>query len=222
MPSAGSAEFDHYFRASRPEVARLIPDGVKTALDVGCAAGGFGSGMKKLGIEVWGIEPNPEAFEEASQRLDCVLRGTYREVESELPEGRFDLIVFNDVLEHMADCFEVLSDVKRLLSPTGRVLASIPSIRHWPALMTILWRGDFPYQDQGTFDRTHLRFFTHKSMMRMFEECGYEVERCEGINGFVGRKLRIANFLTRGRFWESEFLQFAILAKPVRGSRSQP
>jgi len=214
MTDNSQAEFTHYFRANRPEMAQFVPDGVTRALDVGCASGGFGSELKAKGIEVWGIEPNSTAAGEASAQLDKVLVGTFHDVAPDLPNGHFDLITFNDVLEHIADCDQVLRDVRQLLTPGGHVLVSLPNVRYWLALMTIFWQRDFPYQDEGVFDRTHLRFFTHKSMMRMFEECGYEVVLCKGINGRNEGKLPIVNFLTRGRFWDSEFLQFAILARP--------
>lgn len=214
MDSSNGGSLGPYHLSSRSELSKFIPEGIKRALDVGCAAGRFGAEIKAKGAEVWGIEPNPVAASEAKALLDRVFTGTFREFDGELPVGGFDLISFTDVLEHMPDCEQVLVDVQKLLAPGGRVLVSLPNIRHWPALLTIFWRGDFPYQEQGIFDRTHMRFFTHESMLRMFEECGYEVEVCEGINGHVSGKLPLANFLTGGRFWDSAFLQFAILAKP--------
>jgi SAM-dependent methyltransferase len=47
-----------------------------------------------------------------------------------LPAGdtKFDLIVFNDVLEHVADPWSMLDDVRDHLTPDGRVLAAIPSV----------------------------------------------------------------------------------------------
>lgn len=214
MPGHEDKGFELYFRSKRTEVVQFVPGGVKRALDVGCASGGFGSELKEKGIEVWGIEPNPEAASEAAGRLDKVLTGTYETCAAELPEGYFDLITFNDVFEHIADCDHVLRDVRRFLAPGGSVLASLPNIRHWAALMTIVWQGDFPYQDEGIFDRTHMRFFTRKSMLRMFEECGYEVVSCEGVNGQNKGKLPMVNFLTRGRFRDSVYLQYVILARP--------
>lgn len=220
MPE-GDAAFDLYYRSNRSEVAAFLPQRIGRALDIGCAGGRFAAGLKTRPRpdgpgepEVWGIEPNPAVADEASARLDRFLLGTFREVEGQLPDKGFDLIVCNDVLEHMADVFEVLPDLKRYLTPDGKIVASIPNVRSWPALMTIFWHGDFPYQEEGIFDRTHLRFFTHRSILRMFEVAGYQVERCEGINRMVGRKLRIANFLTRGRFWDSAFLQFVVVARP--------
>jgi hypothetical protein len=35
--------------------------------------------------------------------------------------------------------------------------------------------GDFRYEDSGLFDRTHLRWFTRKTIYEMFEDCGFQV-----------------------------------------------
>ena len=214
MDETKAANLEPYYFADRSDILAFVPDGVGRVLDIGCAGGRFGSEVKSRGAQVWGIEMVPEAAYEAATRLDRVLQGTFRDVEDQLQGELFDLITFTDVLEHMTDCEEVLRDVRKYLAPGGRVLASLPNIRHWPELLTIFWRGDFPYQDSGIFDRTHVKFFTQKSMLRMFDQCGYNVETCEGINGFVGGKLPLANFLTRGRFKDCAFLQFAILARP--------
>lgn len=41
-------------------------------------------------------------------------------------------------------------------------------------------------EDIGIFDRTHLRFFTRSSIVRMFEDAGYSMQRIKGINPFWG------------------------------------
>lgn len=202
-----------YYEADRSDLEPFVPAGVKRALDIGCASGTFGTILKKTGAEVWGIEPT-EAAEKAKTRIDKVLHGTYREVQDQLPRAHFDLVCFTDVLEHMDDCFTVLREVRGLLAPNGQVLVSLPNLRHWPALMRLFWHGDFPYQDSGVFDRTHLRFFTKTSMVRMFTDCGYDISLCEGINPIVGPKLRLANFLTGGRFEDCAYLQYVIVASP--------
>lgn len=202
-----------YYEADRSDLLPFLPERIGRALDVGCASGTFGLLLKERGAEVWGIEPT-EAAHKAAGRLDRVIHGTFRDAESELPPASFDLVSFTDVLEHLDDCVQTLADVKALLSPGGKVLASLPNLRYWPAFMRLVWHADFPYEDSGIFDRTHLRFFTRKSMLRMFEECGYQVHLCEGIHPMIGPKLRLANFLTRGRFADCAFMQYVILASP--------
>jgi 2-polyprenyl-3-methyl-5-hydroxy-6-metoxy-1,4-benzoquinol methylase len=206
---------NRYLDNPRPEVLRHVPAEARRVLDVGCWRGAFGAALRERGAEVWGVEQVGEAADVARERLDRVETGTLEAVMPDLPSGTFDLITFNDVLEHLAWPQDVLRDCARLLAPGGRVLAAIPNIRHWPALMEIVNQGDFPYAESGVFDRTHLRFFTRKSIPRLFEEAGYEVEALHPENAMEGRKLKLLNLITRGKFEDCKYLHFVVLARTV-------
>jgi 2-polyprenyl-3-methyl-5-hydroxy-6-metoxy-1,4-benzoquinol methylase len=204
-----------YYKNPRPDVLPFVPSGVKRLLDVGCGAGAFASFLKEdRGCEVWGIEAVPEMAALAEARLDKLFVGDALEIIPTLPRGQFDLVSFNDVLEHMIWPDKVLELTLPLLAPGGHVLASIPNIRYWEAMWEILDEGEFRYRDSGIFDRTHLRFFTKKSATRMFEEAGYEIELVEGINRRAGRKLKLLDLLTRGKHHDVQYLQFVFLARP--------
>ena len=73
------------------------------------------------------------------------------------------------------------------------------------------WRWD--YADEGILDRTHLRFFTRSSMVRLFEEAGYPVESTQGINPTGSLKFKVVNLLTLGRWADMRYLQFACVAR---------
>ena len=76
------------------------------------------------------------------------------------------------------------------LEPGGRVLALVPNIQVWYILGGLL-RGRWDYADQGTLDRTHLRFFTKATMIELFEGAGLDVELIRGVNDVSsGRRLR--------------------------------
>ena len=68
------------------------------------------------------------------------------------------------------------------------VVASLPNVRYFNALWEIVWLGEFRYQDEGIFDRTHLRFFTQKTIPEWFERGGFQVRTLVGINPNPGRK----------------------------------
>ena len=57
---------------------------------------------RKYGAECWAMEYNPEVAQKAAEVLDRVLVGDADENIDELPDGYFDAIVCNDVLEHLA------------------------------------------------------------------------------------------------------------------------
>jgi hypothetical protein len=70
------------------------------------------------------------------------------------------------------------------------------------------------------FDSTHLRFFTHKSLLKMFQKLGYEVLNIEGLRPTHNRKFRVLNFLLWNRLWDVRYHQFACVVKPADGQRS--
>ncbi|RMD49523.1 MAG: class I SAM-dependent methyltransferase, partial [Ignavibacteria bacterium] len=92
-----------------------------------------------------------------------------------LPANKFDLIMFADVLEHLIDPEYVLKELKNKLKPGGEIIASIPNIRHWSIFRQLL-EGNWNYAEHGLLDKTHLRFFTRKTMISLFENAGYHAE----------------------------------------------
>ena len=98
----------------------------------------------------------------------------------DLERHSFDRLVLGDVLEHLRDPWTVLEQLKSYLKPVARLICSLPNINHW-SILTGLLAGDFTYQDQGILDRTHLRFFTLKEGLAMFQKSGFQVDRVESI-----------------------------------------
>ena len=206
-----------YYRRTRPEMLRFIPTTTQRVLDLGCGEGHFGAIVKETrGAEVWGIEFDEQAARDASTVLDRVLVGDASTRIAELPDNYFDAVVCNDVLEHLVDPFTTLKQLRSKLKPEGVVVASIPNVRNLPALGKVLFRRDFPQEDYGIFDRTHLRFFTRRSIIRMFKNAGFNMQRIKGINPVFGPFGALAIILSLGYFADGVWLQYACVASPAR------
>ena len=155
----------NYYQADRPEMLKLLPVATGRLLELGCGEGAFSAAAKRrFGAECWAMEYNPAVAMKASAVLDRVLVGDADQHIDELPDDYFDAIVCNDVLEHLAYPQETLMRLRPKLRTGGVVVASIPNIRYLPALSQIIFGRDFPLEDDGTFDRTHLRWFTRNSI----------------------------------------------------------
>jgi SAM-dependent methyltransferase len=214
-----------YFELARPEMLPFVPPGCKRILDVGCGQGNFGELLKKTrNVEVWGIEPVASAAAEAATKLDHAIEGLFTP-DADLPPASFDAITFNDVLEHIWEPAESLACARKLLAPGGVVIASIPHIRHFQAMWEIVVRGEWRYKNSGTFDRTHVRFYTRKSILALFAASGFEVEKIVGINPFWSdangvpfkwRYFKIINALTFNAIEDMKYLQFAVVARPAK------
>jgi 2-polyprenyl-3-methyl-5-hydroxy-6-metoxy-1,4-benzoquinol methylase len=208
-----------YFEQIRSEMLPFVPPECRRLLDVGCGDGNFGELLKQTrSLEVWGIEPVTAAAASAATKLDRVIEGTFSS-ELDLPSNHFDAIVFNDVLEHLFDPTAALRLARTLLRPGGAIIASIPNIRHFPTLWEVIVHGEWRYQDYGILDRTHLRFFTKKSIIALLTDCELTVARIEGINPNYGgsrgkwRCFRMIKFLTFDSIEDMQYLQFAVVAK---------
>jgi SAM-dependent methyltransferase len=174
-----------YYGSDRSEVLPYYPDqSVSDVLDIGCAEGRHGELLLSRGVadRVSGIEFEPGAATVARQVLDAVHEGDAERVLGELPSASFDGAAALDVLEHMRDPWTALADLRRVLKPGGWVVASIPNVRFILVVADLLVRGRFDYTDSGILDRTHLRFFTRRSIQGMFAKAGYSDVRIVGLD----------------------------------------
>ena len=89
------------------------------------------------------------------------------------PDG-YDVVLFLDVLEHLAHPEEVLIAARGWLRPRGIVLCSIPNVAHWRVRLSLL-RGRFDYEDVGLLDRTHLRWYTRRTARELVAGAGYQI-----------------------------------------------
>lgn len=212
----------NYYEHSREELLDFIPIGVKSHLDVGCGSGGFLELVKKKfqpDVSI-GIEPSVSAAEKGKSKGLKIINSFFtNDCCKEL--GNFDLISFNDVLEHVLQPEELLHLARKSLNSRGYVLASMPNFLYFENLLEIYSTQDWLYKDAGILDRTHLRFYTKKSMVRLFESCGFDILKIEGINPLHNlapqhrRKFNLLKFISRSFISEAKFLQYAIVAQPI-------
>jgi 2-polyprenyl-3-methyl-5-hydroxy-6-metoxy-1,4-benzoquinol methylase len=202
-----------YYDNERPEIFHLVEESARVILDVGCGKGRLGANLKQAvpGRKVFGIEHNDRIAAEAEKRLDRVLVGDLQTMTIQFDPEVFDCIVFADILEHLVDPAAVLRKLKPHLKPQGKVVCSIPNIRHYTAILKLLCRG-WEYNDWGLFDRTHLRFFSLRSMKKMLADQGFQIEHIEP-RIVASRKMKFLNALCLGKLEEFVTWQYLITAR---------
>jgi 2-polyprenyl-3-methyl-5-hydroxy-6-metoxy-1,4-benzoquinol methylase len=205
-----------YYANVRHEMVPFLPARYSRSLEVGCGEGVF-TQLLAPGTEAWGVEMDHDSAAAAAPRMHRVLVGPYDAVQEQLPEQYFDLVVCNDVIEHLTDPEAFLQSILRRMVPGGCIIASIPNMRHWEVLWQLLVRKDWKYGREGILDRTHVRFFTEKSICRLFEEAGFTVEHQAGINGVFDPVRRLAlktiGVLTAEYYNDIAYRQFALRAR---------
>jgi methionine biosynthesis protein MetW len=196
-------------------------------LDIGCGTGSVTETiMCEKNVEIVGLEPNPQRAEAARGRGFEVVNGIYSQ---DIPDhhGKFDYILFLDVLEHLSDPSAMLTEVAGALNEGGIIIASIPNVAHWTVRFSLLF-GRFDYVPFGIMDATHLRWFTRKSVIRLFEASGYRVEQIRNTAGawmpqyrrtplrLVPRRYRGRVLDQLGRIWYGMFAcQHIVVARRI-------
>lgn len=158
-----------YYTNTRHDVLAIIPDRpMQHVLEIG--GGDFGTLLslrEKYVFETWGAD-----IRRPNATLDHVIVGSITEadVQAKLPSETFDLVIANDVLEHVENTATFVDVVHRSMK-VGAVLAlSVPNIRQIRMLYHIMLRGTFPREDAGLFDRTHLRWFCKRDVIAAFSD----------------------------------------------------
>lgn len=142
-------------------------------LDVGCAAGYLGKILREKGHYVAGIEADAAAAKKARAYYD-VFHLADLETFAFPYRGEFDYILFADILEHLRDPAAVLRRSLPSLKKTGKIIISVPNVANWIIRLSLLF-GNFDSADRGILDRTHLHFFTLRTLKQMMSEVSCHV-----------------------------------------------
>ena len=161
----------------------IVPKGVERVVEVGCSSGAMGAAFLAAnpGCEYIGIELEPEYAERARERVSEVVVANIEQMEDRAFEILFptDCWIFGDVLEHLYDPWKTLKRLRASLSDRGCVVACIPNAQHW-TVQAKLNTGHFRYEDAGLLDRTHIRWFTRRTIIELFDSSGFQIEEMGG------------------------------------------
>lgn len=220
------SNFNPSYVGPRDDIVRLIPEGTRKVLDIGCSIGVLGESIKREnGAEVTGIEIDKKMADIAKQKLDRVILGDIEKINLSdyFSSNYFDCIIFADVLEHLKDGWKILARSVNLIKENGFVVASIPNVRHYSTVFSLFFRGVWPYRERGIHDRTHLRFFTLRNIKDMFRDAGLEIIRVERKYRLIERPHRYNRFSRCfAHLFLKDFLTFQFLIVGRKKSTKSP
>jgi ubiquinone/menaquinone biosynthesis C-methylase UbiE len=121
-----------------------IPAGARRILDGGCAFGYGTRHFQKGNAKVWGVDPNAEFIAVAQKRYPDINFEICGVEQTPFSAEFFDVVILNDVLEHVIDECKTLNEMFRVLSPGGSFIITTPH------------RGLFAFMDPDNYTY-HLR-----------------------------------------------------------------
>jgi SAM-dependent methyltransferase len=177
-----------YYSNVRHDILTLIPRAkLSRALEIG--GGDFDTLLtlrQTREFETWGLD-----IRESKAALDNMIVGSVSDsvVTDQIPQQSFDLIIANDVIEHVADTEKFVLTIYNSLKPGGLLALSVPNARQVRLIYYLLFKGSFPREEAGLFDRTHLRWFTKNDVTVIFPESQYALVTHKSTGRLVPRIL---------------------------------
>ena len=160
--------------SSHDKILNLVEKN-KRVLDVACASGYLATFFKQKGCSVDGVDIDSEYIDEAKKYCD---NAYVLDISKEKIDGKYDVIILGDILEHLSNSENVLSNLKNNLNKDGYIIVSVPNIANiYPRLK--IFFGNFDYEEKGIFDKTHVKFFTRKSFKNLIKDSGFILEKLE-------------------------------------------
>jgi len=165
------------FRVILTAIARLVRPGDKSLLDVGSAHGWFLREAAPL-FTATGIEPD-EAVAAKSRLGGLAVRAGYFPSALDGDE-KFDVIVFNDVIEHIPAIAEAMDACAAHLHHDGVLVLNLPSSTGffyrlskllarlgWPTPFERLWQKDLP--------SPHVHYFSLDNLVRLARDRRFDL-----------------------------------------------
>ncbi len=158
---------------------KAIPLSARRVVEVGCSSGALAREYKKLNPQCHyiGIEIDASYAAQATEYCDEVHCLNIEQLQlDEMPcMHKTDCWIFGDTLEHLVNPWQTLKNIRVFMNIDSTLLACIPNAQHW-SVQARLFTGMFVYEDKGLLDKTHLRWFTRKTIISLFESTGYHIQ----------------------------------------------
>jgi SAM-dependent methyltransferase len=153
-------------------------------LDLGCGDGGIteliarkASGHHVVGMD-WAMNGTGQARRRGVHAVCAAIDG----VNLPFASGSLDVVMFNEVIEHLVDTDAAICEIRRVLRPGGRLLLSTPNLAAWFNRGMLLFGGQPVFSEvslRGVFGRPgsqvvgHLRLFTKRALTGFLGAYGF-------------------------------------------------
>jgi SAM-dependent methyltransferase len=147
-------------------------------LENGCGIGLYLEHLIPLGCEVFGLEFDYERAQEARSKTENILGAAGEDLP--FPDLSFDLILSNEVIEHVDDDQQAIKEMIRVLVPGGRLILFCPN--RWYPFEThgIYWKGKYHFGNKALVNylpiylrnrlAPHVRAYRRRDLVELFND----------------------------------------------------
>ncbi|MGA1823514.1 MAG: class I SAM-dependent methyltransferase [bacterium] len=169
LPSVAEARRIHLFRPKVEEIARLCKNkkfSPEVVADVGAGHGLFLDEWQRRfpGTKAIAIEPNPDSAEICRSKNITVVEG-FVEQATDL-HGQIDMVVAQEVIEHVYDPMAFSCSLKNLLRDGGRLLLTGQTVDGFD--IQVLWE-----ESKSIYPPNHINFISVRGFKQLFTRAGF-------------------------------------------------
>lgn len=133
-------------------------------LDVGCSSGLLLELLQKKNYKVCGIEPNKQAFDIVKRKFGSKIHNGTLSSFRKKNVMKFDIVIYNHVLEHIEDIKTEIFLIKKILKKDGIFVLGLPNTSNCIFyLRKKYWEPLMPLEHVWHFSKNYLMSFLYKN-----------------------------------------------------------
>ena len=182
-------------------------------LENGCGLGLYLKHLAPLGGRLVGLEYELERAQEAKDVTDQILGAAGEDLP--FPPSSFDLILSNEVIEHVMDDQKAIREMVRTLKPGGRIVLFCPNRGYPFETHGIYWRGEYHfgnklfinYLPRNLRDKLapHVKVYSRRDLKLLFRGLPVRIVTKRvifgGYDNIIGRSPRLGRLIRRILYW---------------------
>jgi len=189
---------------------RYVPLENKRILDVGCGVGTYVRRLREFSDCVWGTDVDPEKAAFAAARLPNIVQSEAEHLPFQ--DEAFDVVLLNEVIEHVRDDRETIREAVRCLRPGGHVVIFAPNRlypfethgffigkRYYFRLLPFINYTPDPIRNIFCH---HVRIYTRRGVVRLFDGLSVEFVMLShiypGLDNIASRHRTLGKWLHAG------------------------
>ena len=193
-------------------------------VDLGCGSGQLLRDLSEQFEQRIGLDVSRRRLEEMANGItdgwdfrEADLNGVFP-----LLDASADVVIANQVIEHIIDPVKFCQEIHRVLKPEGRCVITTPNIRYLKNIAHLLFSGYGPRTAggntlDGAWDDGHVHYFTHKDLHEIFQHAGFRQVSSQALIGQESNG-RLRRWMDRcsHAYLVREFLSGCILLSAVK------